>query len=81
MVFVVFMSYQAYKEVIESPEAKHWEFSKTFLKLNFIKENNTFTFTKLSESRQAVEGGGGGGSPSITKTFKSRYVAKGYSQL
>ena len=58
---------------MESPDAKHWE-----------EATREETLTKLPESRQAV-----GGrwvytikeSPSMAKTYKARYVAKGYSQI
>ena len=52
--------------------------------MNSLKENNTFTLTKLPESRQAVwsrwvytikE------SSSMARAYKARYVAKGYSQV
>ncbi len=52
--------------------------------MNSLNGNNTFTLTALPDSRQAV-----GGkwvytikeSPSMAKTYKARYVAKGYSQI
>ena len=46
---------ETYKEAMESPEAKHWEEAMRG-EMNSLKENNTFTLTKLPESRQAVEG-------------------------
>ena len=74
---------QNYKEAIESPESLHW---KNAMKeeMNSLKENNTFTLTTLPEGRKLV-----GGrwvytvkeNPNGSKTYKARYVAKGYSQV
>ena len=74
---------QTYQEAMESADAEHW---KEAMKdeMNSLKENETFTLTKLPEGRQAV-----GGrwvytikeNPSMAKTYKARYVAKGYSQI
>ena len=72
---------QTYQEAIESPEAEHWKKAMRE-EINSLKENNTFTLTKLPESPQAV-----GGiytikeSSSMDRTYKARYVAKGYSQV
>ena len=38
---------------MESPDAKHWEEAMRE-EMNSLKENDTFTLTKLPESRQAV---------------------------
>ena len=40
---------------MESPDAKHWEEAMRE-EMNSLKENDTFTLTKLPESRQAVGG-------------------------
>ena len=65
---------QNYKEAIESPESLHWK--------NAMKEE--ITLTTLPEGRKLV-----GGrwvytvkeNPNGSKTYKARYVAKGYSQV
>ena len=74
---------QNYKEAVESPEYEHW---KNAMKeeMNSLKENDTFTLTTLPEGRKLV-----GGrwvytvkeNPNGSKTYKARYVAKGYSQV
>ena len=73
---------QNYKEAIKSPESEHWK-NAMEEEMNSLKENDTFTLTTLPEGRKVV------GSrwvytvkenPSGSKTYKARYVAKGYSQ-
>ena len=74
---------QSYREAIESPECEYW---KDAMKeeMNSLKENNTFTLTTLPEGRKLV-----GGrwvftvkeNPNSSKTYKARYVAKGYNQV
>ena len=74
---------QNYKEAVESPDSEYW---KDAMKeeINSLKENNTFTLTTLPEGRKLV-----GGrwvytvkeNPNGSKTYKARYVAKGYSQV
>ena len=75
---------QNYKEAIQSPESEHWKNAMED-EINSLKENNTFTLTTLPEGRKIV-----GGRWVYTvkenpndpnKTYKARYVAKGYSQV
>jgi transposase InsO family protein len=74
---------QTYQEAMESADADLWKAAMEE-EMNSLNENNTFTLTALPDSRQAV-----GGkwvytikeSPSMAKTYKARYVAKGYSQI
>lgn len=74
---------QTYKEAIESPDSESWkEAMKEEMKS--LKENNTFTLTDLPEGSNLV-----GGcwvytvkeGPDSSKSYKARYVAKGYSQV
>ena len=74
---------QNYKEAIESPESLHWK-NAMEEEMNSLKENNTFTLTTLPKGRKIV---GGRWVYTIkensngSKTYKARYVAKGYSQV
>ena len=77
---------ETYKEAMESPDAKHWEEAMRE-EINSLKENNTFTLTKLTTGSGGQMGLHNQGkpisrlSPSMAKTYKARYVAKGYSQV
>jgi hypothetical protein len=74
---------QSYNDAIKSDEATHWEEAMRE-EMKSLKENETFTLTELPQGREPVGGrwvytikeGGTGG-----KTYKARYVAKGYSQV
>ena len=74
---------QNYKEAVESPECEYWKNAMNE-EMNSLKENSTFTLTTLPEGRRLV-----GGrwvytvkeNPDGSKTYKARYVAKGYSQV
>ena len=73
---------QTYKEAIESSESDHWKEAMND-EIESLKENGTYTLTALPEGRQVV-----GGkwvytvkeSANGSKSYKARYVAKGYSQ-
>jgi len=74
---------QNYQEAIRSPDSENW---KNAMKeeMSSLEENNTFTLTTLPEGKGTV-----GGrwvytikdNPDGHKTYKARYVAKGYSQV
>jgi len=72
-----------YKEAVKSPESEYW-MNAMNEEMNSLKGNNTFTLTTLPEGRKLV-----GGrwvytikeNPNGFKTYKARYVAKGYSQV
>jgi len=74
---------QNYEEAIRSPDSEHWV-NAMKEEMRSLKENNTFTLTTLPEGRKLV-----GGrwvytvkeNPDGLKTYKARYVAKGYSQV
>ena len=74
---------QTYQEAMDSPESSNWKAAMEE-EMNSLTENNTFTFSDLPEGKNAV-----GGRWVFTmketstgaKTFKARYVAKGYSQV
>ena len=74
---------QTYQEAMDSPESSNWKAAMEE-EMNFLTENNTFTLSVLPEGKNAV-----GGrwvytikeSSAGAKTFKARYVAKGYSQV
>ena len=74
---------QTYQEAMESPESSNWKAAMEE-EMNSLTENNTFTLSDLPEGKNAV-----GGrwvytikeSSTGAKTFKARYVAKGYSQV
>ena len=74
---------QTYQEAMDSPESSNWEAAMEE-EMNSLTENNTFTLSDLPEGTKAV-----GGrwvyttkeSSAGVKTFKARYVAKGYSQV
>jgi len=73
---------QTYKEATDSSESECWKEAMNE-EINSLKENGTYTLTTLPEGRQAV-----GGkwvytikeSANGSKSYKARYVAKGYSQ-
>ena len=73
---------QTYDEAINSPFTSSWEQAMTE-EIDSLKENNTFELIELPEGKHTVGGkwvytlkeNSGG-----TKSFKARYVAKGYSQ-
>lgn len=74
---------KTYKEAIKSPESVSWKEAMDE-EINCLKENETFTLTELPEGRNAVGGRwvytmkeDSNGS----KSYKARYVAKGYSQI
>ena len=68
---------------MDSPESSNWKAAMEE-EMNSLTENNTFTLSDLPEGKNAV-----GGrwvytikeSSAGAKTFKARYVAKGYSQV
>ena len=74
---------QSYKEAMTSPDAKKWQVAMDD-EMNSLKINDTFTLTSLPKGRKAV-----GGrwvyaikeDASGAKTYKARYVAKGFSQV
>ncbi|KAL9986763.1 hypothetical protein ACROYT_G000956 [Oculina patagonica] len=74
---------QTYQEAMESPESSNWEAAMKE-EMNSLTENNTFTLSPLPEGKNSV-----GGrwvytikeSSNGAKTYKARYVAKGYSQV
>ena len=74
---------QTYQEAIESPESENWKAAMRE-KMDSLIENETFILTTLPEGRNSVVGrwvytikeGSDG-----AKTYKPRYVAKGYSQV
>ena len=74
---------QSYKEAIESPESDYWK-NAIEEEMNSLKENNTFTLTTLPEGKKLV---GGRWVYTVkeqsngSKTYKARFVAKGYSQV
>ena len=71
---------QTYQEAIESPESENWKAAMRE-EMDSLIENDTFTLTTLPEGRNSVrvytirEGSDG------AKTYKARYVAKGYSRV
>ena len=73
---------QSYKEAVESPESERW-IAAMREEMNSLEQNNTYTLTTLP-GRKAV-----GGrwvytvkdNPDNSKSYKARYVAKGYSQV
>ena len=74
---------QTYQEAIESPESENWKAAMRE-EMDSLIENETFILTTLPEGRNLVGGrwvytikeGSDG-----AKTYKARYVAKGYSQV
>ena len=73
---------KSYREAMDSPDAAFWEEAMKE-EMKSLVENETFTLEVLPEGKEAVGGRwvyttkeGQGGS----KTFKARFVAKGYSQ-
>lgn len=74
---------RTYQEAMESPESRNWEAAMKE-EMNSLTENNTFTLSTLPEGKNSV-----GGcwvytikeSSTGARTFKARYVAKGYSQV
>ena len=74
---------QTYQEAMDSPESSDWKAAMEE-EMNSLTENNTFTLSDLPEGKNAV-----GGcwvytikeSSTGAKTFKAKYVAKGYSQV
>ena len=74
---------QTYQKAMESPESSNWEAAMKE-EMNSLTENNTFTLSTLPEGKNSV-----GGrwvytikeSSNGAKTFKARYVAKGYSKV
>ena len=74
---------QTYQEAMDLPESSNWKAAMEE-EMNSLTENNTFTLSDLPEGKNAV-----GGrwvytikeSSAGAKTFKARYVAKGYSQV
>ena len=74
---------QTYQEAIESPESENWKAAMRE-EMDSLIENETFILTTLPEGRNLVGGcwvytikeGSNG-----AKTYKARYVAKGYSQV
>ena len=74
---------QTYKEAIESPDSEYWQAAMRD-EMDSLNENQTFTLTTLPEGRQLV---GGRWVYTIkensdgSKSYKARYVAKGYSQI
>ena len=74
---------QCYKQAMRSADSSSWEDAMND-EMNSLKENNTFTLTPLPKGRKAV---GGRWVYAIkedangAKTYKARYVAKGYSQV
>ena len=72
-----------YQEAMDLPESSNWKAAMEE-EMNSLTENDTFTLSVLSEGKNAV-----GGrwvytikeSSAGAKTFKARYVAKGYSQV
>ena len=74
---------QTNQEAMDSPESRNWKAAMEE-EMNSLTENNTFTLSDLPEGKNAV-----GGrwvytikeSSTGAKTFKARYVAKGYSQV
>ncbi len=74
---------QTFKEAMSSNESQMWAKAMEE-EINSLQENDTFTLTTLPEGKQAV---GGRWVYAIknntdeTKSFKARYVAKGYSQV
>ena len=74
---------QTYQEAMDSPESSNWK-AEMEEEMNSLTKNNTFTLSDLPEGKNAV-----GGrwvytikeSSTSAKTFKARYVAKGYSQV
>ena len=74
---------QTYKEAMSSPKAEMWAKAMNE-EIDSLRENNTFTLTTLPEGKQEV---GGRWVYAIkanavqSKTYKARYVAKGYNQV
>ena len=74
---------QTYQEAMDSPESSNWKAAMEE-EMNSLTENNTFTLSDFPEGKNAV---GGRWVSTIkesstgAKTFKARYVAKGYSQV
>ncbi|MCW4346512.1 MAG: reverse transcriptase domain-containing protein [Candidatus Thiodiazotropha endolucinida] len=74
---------QSYKEAIGSADSENWKKAMSE-EMNSLRENETFTLTTLPEGRKSV-----GGrwvftvkeSSDGSKSYKARYVAKGYSQV
>ena len=74
---------QNYEEAVQSPEANHWKIAMEE-EMSSLKRNDTFTLTPLPPGESTVGGrwvytikeGSDG-----EKTYKARYVAKGYSQV
>lgn len=74
---------KTFEEAMQSSNSKCWSDAMED-EMRSLKDNNTFTLTTLPEGKNAV-----GGrwvyvikeNPNRTKTFKARYVAKGYSQV
>ena len=74
---------QTYQEAIESSESENWKAAMRE-EMDSLIENETFTLTTLPEGRNSVGGrwvytikeGSDG-----ARTYKARYVAKGYSQV
>ena len=74
---------QTYQEAMDLPESSNWKAAMEE-EMNSLTENNTFTLSDLPGGKNAV-----GGlwvytikeSSTGAKTFKARYVAKGYSQV
>ena len=72
-----------YEEAIHSPEAAQWQAAME-KEVNLLKENDTFEETTLPDGRSVI-----GGrwvytvkqGPENEDQYKSRYVAKGYSQV
>ena len=74
---------QTYQEAMESPESSSWKVAMRE-EMDSLNENNTFTLTILPEGKHSVGGRWVHTVKEIStggKTFKARYVAKGYSQV
>lgn len=74
---------QTFKEAISSPNSDAW--AKAMKEeMDSLKENDTFALTRLPKGKHAVGGRwvyAVKNKADETKTYKARYVAKGYSQV